>query len=176
MSLIAKGKTYTPAPEGLWPAVCVDVVDLGMVDGPWGSKHQCRVAWELAVTMADGRPFTANKRYNISLHEKSTLGKDLKAWRGRAFTADELAGFDLEKVIGAPCQLVITHTEKDGIVYGNVTAVMKADPKTRLTPTGKYIRVKDREGYEPPPMPGTNRGPDEDDPPPPDTAGEPAPF
>jgi hypothetical protein len=145
MALIASGsKSYTPPPEGMWHAVCVDVVDLGMVNGQWGEKHKCRIVWELNQKMSDGRPFTAQKQYTISLHEKASLYKDLKAWRGKPFTTEELEGFDVEKVIGAPCQLVITHEEKDGMVYGNITAIIKADPKNKLQPVGTYVRAKDR--------------------------------
>jgi hypothetical protein len=144
MSLIAKGTSFTPPPEGVWSAVCVDVVDLGMVDSQWGSKHKCRLVWEISERMEDGRPFLASKQYSVSLHEKASLHKDLKSWRGKAFTAEELKGWDLERVIGAPCQLVITHEEKDGMVYGNITAVMKSSKKQTITPSGKYVRVKDR--------------------------------
>lgn len=143
--MIIKQRSYTPAPEGVHAAVCVDVADLGTEETPWGEAHKCRIVWEISAKMEDGRPFTINKKYTVSLHEKSNLFKDLKAWRGRAFTAAELDGFDLEKVLGAPCQLVVTHDEKDGKVYGNISAILKADPKNRLTPSGKYKRWQDRE-------------------------------
>ena len=145
--MIVSQKSYAPCPEGIHAAVCVDVVDLGMEENQWGSQHKCRLTWEIGAVMEDGRRFTASKKYTVSLHEKSTLFKDLKAWRGRPFTAQELAGFDLDKVLGAPCQLVITHEEKDGKVYGNITALLKADPKNILQPSGKFVRAKDREGY-----------------------------
>jgi hypothetical protein len=144
MLMASGGRNYMPPPEGLWAAVCVDVVDLGMVDGQWGEKHKCRIVWELSAKMDDGRPFTAQKQYTVSLNEKASLYKDLKSWRGKPFTPEELAGFDVEKVLGAPCQLVITQEEKDGSVYGNITAVMKADPKSKLKASGQYVRVKDR--------------------------------
>jgi len=144
MSLIAKGKSFTPPPEGVWPAVCVDVVDLGIVASQFGDKHKCKLVWELSESMDDQRPFLAMKQYTVSLHEKSSLHKDLKSWRGKPFTADELNGFDVEKIIEAPCQLVITHEEKDGITYGNVTAILRANKKTALKPSGDYVRHKDR--------------------------------
>ena len=147
MALVVQQKSYTPAPEGIHAAVCVDVVDLGMKETQWGSKHKCRIVWELAAPMEDGRRFTIQQQFTVSLHEKSGLFKTLKAWRGRPFTAEELAGFDLEKVIGAPCQLVVTHAEEEGKTYANITAIMKADPKNRLPASGKYVRAKDREGY-----------------------------
>jgi hypothetical protein len=150
MSLIAKGGgNFTPAPEGLWPAVCVDVVDMGILkqsyNGTEKQVHKCRLVWEISEKMADGRRFIVGKRYTVSLHEKSGLHKDLKSWRGKAFTADELKGFDVEKVIGVPCRLLITHDEKDGTTYGNVTQIMKADKASAIVPNGTYIRVKDRD-------------------------------
>lgn len=141
--IVKKSGNFTPAPEGVHNAVCVDVVDLGVVDGMWGAQPKIRLAWELEETMPDGRRFIASKRYTPSLHEKATLAKDLKSWRGRPFTAEELAGFELDNVIGAPCKLVIQHDERDGNTYANVVTVMKATKK--LAPSGDYVRVKDRE-------------------------------
>jgi hypothetical protein len=40
-------KAFTPAPEGLHQAVCVDVVDLGLAEGPWGAKPTVEFRWEL---------------------------------------------------------------------------------------------------------------------------------
>lgn len=144
MSLIISAKKYTPAPEGLHQAVCVDVVDLGVVETNFGKKEMVRIVWELSAEMEDGRPFIIGRRYTPSLHEKARLHKDLKAWRGRAFTTEELVSFDLEKVIGAPCQILVQHEERDGTIYGNIAAITKAEPHIKLQPSGHYIRVKDR--------------------------------
>lgn len=141
--IVSKGTDFEPCPEGVHNAVCVDVVDLGVVDGPFGAKHKCRIVWEVEATMEDGRRFTVGEMYSASLHEKSNLHKHLKAWRGRAFTSDELKAFDLEKVVGVPCQLVVSHRDKDGTIYANVQTVIKAGA-TKLTPSGAYQRVKDR--------------------------------
>jgi len=150
MSLIAKDSgNFTPAPEGLWPAVCVDVVDMGIVKQEWQGKvrqaHKCRLVWEISELMEDGRRFIVGKRYTVSLHLKSTLHKDLKSWRGKAFSKEELAGFDVEKVLGVPCRLMIMHEEKEGKIYANITAITKADRATAIAPAGTYVRVKDRE-------------------------------
>lgn len=155
--MIIKGSEFTPAPEGVWPAVCVDVVDLGVVDSQFGKKHKVKLVWEIDQTMEDGKRFTVQKRYNVSLHEKSTLAKDLKAWRGRAFTPDELKGFDLDKILGAPCQLVVQHSENEGATYANVTGILKA-AAVRLSPSGSYVRMKDRPDYQAPKSNGQNGG------------------
>lgn len=153
MSYIVKGSgSYVPAPEGLHGAVAVDVQDLGVKETPWGAKEKIRIVFELdpesAGTMSDGRRYTIGKTYTPSLHEKAVLHKDLKSWRGRPFTVEELSGFDVETVIGAPCKLLVIHVEKDGQVYGNITAIMKADKGQHLKPAGTYTRLKDRPEQE----------------------------
>lgn len=168
MSLIAKSSgQFTPAPEGLWSAVAVDVVDLGVLkqeyNGKTRSVHKCRIAWEISEKMEDGRPFLIGKRYTLSLHPKASLHKDLKAWRGKAFTEEELKGFDLEKVIGAGCQLMIAHEEKDGTTYANIMAITRVSKTSALTPSGKYIRVQDRDAVIAPASGnGGNNGPVDD--------------
>jgi len=49
MAIIAKEtrKEWTQAPEGLWPAVCVDVVELGLVETAWGKKEKVRLVWQI---------------------------------------------------------------------------------------------------------------------------------
>lgn len=146
---IIRGKTFTPAPEGTWNAVCVDVWPFYEESTPWGNKTKTRLTWELDAKMDDGRPFIVSKSYTVSLHEKSGLYKDLKSWRGgKAFTAEEIDAFDLENVLGKPCQLVVVHNEKDEAVYANIIAVLKADPAKALKPSGQYVRKQDREPQE----------------------------
>ena len=92
--MVRDNRAFTPTPEGLHQAVCVDVVDLGLVDGPWGAKPTVELRWELDLANEEtGRPFLVSKRYTLSLNEKATLRQHLQAWRGRAFTPPELEGF-----------------------------------------------------------------------------------
>jgi hypothetical protein len=149
MAIIVKGGgDFVPAPEGLHNACCVDVVDLGDRETTWGLKHKVMLIWEIAAKMEDGKPFTVRKWYTASLNEKSNLYKDLCAWRGRPFTAQELKGFDIENVLGAPCQVFVQHSEKDGQAYGNVSVVTKAPTGPKLKPSEHYVRVKDRKVEE----------------------------
>ncbi len=140
MAIIASAKTFVPSPEGLHPAACVDAIDLGMVDTPFGRKHRCRIVFELEARMEDGRPFIVSKTYTLSLHEKSALHKDLRSWRGYPFSPEELKGFDVERLIGVSCKLLITHVERDGTVYGNVTAITKAEKGKEYRGSGQYQR------------------------------------
>jgi hypothetical protein len=142
MTFIISAKTYTPAPEGVHQAVCVDVVDLGQVDGPFGRRQKCRLVFELDKKMINGAHFITYKTYTASMNEKSSLHKDLRVWRGKPFTAEELKGFDVEQVIGKSCQVAISHVEKDGTVYGNITAIMKPDKGKAYPASGSYKRAE----------------------------------
>lgn len=143
--IIKEGGNFKPCPEGVHNAVCVDIVELPNVQSQWGTKDMIRLVWETDCAMDSGKPFLMFNRYTPSLNSKSTLRKHLKSWRGTDFTAEELAGFDIEKLIGVPCQLVIEHNEgKDGNTYANLQAIIKAKENNKLKPTGEYIRMKDR--------------------------------
>jgi hypothetical protein len=139
--------SYTPASEGLHQAVCVDVVDLGLQDRGFGEKHACRLTWQIEEINPDtGKRQTVNKTYNVSLHEKASLRKDLETWRGRKFTEDELKGFDLEKLLGVNCQVQVVHNIlDDGRVFGNVQAIVPMGRGMVALRGQDYTRVQDRE-------------------------------
>ena len=79
------GGAFTPAPEGLHRAVCVDVIDRGILPGYQGKEtHKIDILWQIEARdpEADNERFRVLKRYTLSLNEKSNLSKDLEAWRG----------------------------------------------------------------------------------------------
>ena len=138
MSLIANdsgGGDFELAPPGTHRAVCYSVVDLGTQDGPYGLQRQVLLTWELTdALMSDSRPFSVSQFYKMNLSERANLRKDLEKWRGKEFTPDELAGFDVSKILGAPCLLTIAHkTKPDGRTSVRVTGVT-ALPKSMERP------------------------------------------
>lgn len=114
-------------PAGPTAARCSRLIDLGSQQSEFnGEKKMQRkilLTWELAETRADDSPFQVSRRFGLSLHEKAALRAFLEAWRGRSFTSEELAGFDLRKLLNAPCLLNITHTERAGKQYANIASV-----------------------------------------------------
>ena len=153
MAIIARGKSkdFQPAPEGLHRAVCVDVVDLGMLETDFGRKHKVMLSWQLEERMdGTGKPFLVSKRYTLSLHKKSALRPDLESWRGKPFSEEEISGFDLEKLLGVNCQLNVVHNKTAEGTYANVSAVVPAPKGMPGLKVQDYTRVCDREGYEPP--------------------------
>lgn len=143
-------KTYTPAPVGVHQAVCVDVVDLGLLKVSYGGKdkeqHKIYIAWQIDETdPADGSRFVAFKRYTLSLHEKATLRKELEGWRGKPFSDDELVAFDVEKLIGVNCQINIQHKASNGKTYANIMSIMPLAKGMAKLEAKEYVRAKDRD-------------------------------
>lgn len=144
-----ENKTYTPAPQGVHQAVCVDVIDKGVLEVTYSGKtkkqHKVSLAWQIDELRDDGKRHIVYKRYTLSLNEKATLRKDLESWRGRAFTHDEEMGFDVETIIGANCLLNVQHNAQADRTYANVVAVMPLHRgMTKLSPSSDYVREQDR--------------------------------
>jgi len=74
------------------------------------------------------------KTYTVSLHENANLRGDLESWRGRPFTREELDGFDISKLLGVPCMVNVTHTDKNGKTYANIAAVTPLPKALRENP------------------------------------------
>ena len=149
MPIFAKaGGNFTPAPAGTHAAVCVDLVDLGMIEvtylGKTQLKHKIVIVGQIDENLDDGRPFLVRRRYTCSLHEKATLRRDLESWRGRSFTDQELQAFDLEALISVPCLINVIHETRNGSIYANVASVMRL-PKGMIAPVPRdYVRVCER--------------------------------
>lgn len=126
MSLTASdsGSNYTPPPAGTYRAVCTGVVDMGtQTHAQYGSRVQVLLTWEIDELTDEGTPYRVHRRFTRSLHEKSTLRAVLQSWRGRAFSDEELKGFDLRNILGKPCMLSVVHTVNDGRTYANIASV-----------------------------------------------------
>lgn len=151
------GGSYKPAPAGLHRAVCVSYVDIGTHESEFQgeTKRQSKVmlTWELPdETMTiegETKPMTVSKFYTKSLHEKSNLRHDLASWRTRDFTPEELKGFDLDNILGKPCQVNIVHEQKQAGLRSKITAVLPLSkgmikPEPSITPWKYSI---DEDGY-----------------------------
>ncbi len=93
MSLVIKEKEneYPIPEEGIFDAVCVDVVDIGKVETPWGPKEKITLMFELDAQDEAGNRYVVGKRYTKSLNERSNLRADLSKWRNRKFKPRELS-------------------------------------------------------------------------------------
>ena len=133
--LIARGTaSFDPIPAGVHIAICTGVYDLGTHHDQKFNKdtRRLQLVWEVPEVRGrferDGLPGDLpqqiSQQYSLTLNRKANLYKDLSSWRGRAFTEEELAGFDLMAVLGKCCQIQVIHHEVEGRTYANVGTVM----------------------------------------------------
>lgn len=124
MPLVAPGSDSKPReliPPGTYVARCVWLIDLGTQDDSYQGKPKItpkvRITWELPTETRvfdekkGEQPFFISKKYTNFLSDRSNLSADLISWRGRPFTPEEAKGFDLRKILGAPCMLSIIHEQ-----------------------------------------------------------------
>lgn len=133
MSMIASDNGGTPIPKlpnGVYLAISSAMIDLGVQENKQFGKTQRKfmMIWtiigeEIEIN-GEKQARTVSKEYSFSLNEKSTLRKDLQAWRGVPFRNEELKGFDLTTILNKACQLQIILEEKDNKEYNNIAGIM----------------------------------------------------
>ena len=145
-----KGKDFVPAPDGLQRAVCCDVVELGLVDGPFGKKRKVRIVWQSEHLMEDNKPFLLMKAYGATLHKKGNLRGDLESWRGKPLSDKEADDFDLEVLLGKNCQVLVVQNTKDGQTYSNVNTVVPPVKGAFSLVVRDYTRKQNRPDWKEP--------------------------
>jgi hypothetical protein len=147
MSLTISGESgggdFPKLEPGIYHGTCYSIIDLGESDqeykGVVSKKKRVHLGFEITeavdpsnntVMMEDGRPFGAFKTYTASLFEAATLRKDLESWRGKSFTEEELAGFDMDNLIGCTAKIEIGLTKKSDFGEGgNPKILALREPK-----------------------------------------------
>lgn len=131
---VSGGRDFERVPSGMHTAICNMLVDAGLQPGSSRFptlKHRIylrfetpdhRIEYEHNGHKIEG-PLTIGLWYVASMNAKSILRQHLEGWRGRRFTDEEAAAFDIEQVLGKPCTLMITEAEQGGRVYSNIKAI-----------------------------------------------------
>lgn len=120
---------------GLYLAICYLIADIGEHENRMynNTSRQIVITWEFPDERIEinGQmvPRAQSMFFTLSLNERARLRGFLENWRGRAFSAEELEGFDVGKVLGAPCMLnMVERVKPDGskrTVIGGVSRVPK---------------------------------------------------
>lgn len=124
-----------PPPEGRHPAICIDVIGLGAEEENWEGKitqtEKLALVWQVypedGARQTTGLPFQIDVKVSKSINNNSRLRLMLESWRAKPFTADELKGFNLSKLKGAPCHLNIIHKVNNGTIYANLEDTIRDD-------------------------------------------------
>ena len=164
LTVSSSAGSYENLEPGRYQATCYKLIDAGTreesyQDGPLRKRHIVYIYWEVTakqevddgkehwvpISMTDGRLFSASKKYTASLNENSALFKDLKSWRGRPFTDEDLAGFDLPKVLGVTAELEMEPQKDSDRV--KVEGVYKPEGGMKKAPTKNEIAQFDIDVY-----------------------------
>ena len=133
MSLIASDNGGISIPKlegGVYTAISSAIIDIGIQTSVkfGNTQRKFMMIWNIVGEDVEingqKQPRTMSKEYSYSLNEKSTLRKDLQAWRGQVFNEEELRGFNLLNVLNKGCQLQIILEEKNGKQYNNIASIM----------------------------------------------------
>ena len=143
------GQDFDPVPQGTHAAVCYMVADIGEQPTSYGPKHKVVIGFELPenqITYKDKdgkeitKPMIINNFYTASLSSKAILTGDLEGWRGRAFTADELQGFNLFNVLGKPCVITVVHNVVGDKTYANIKSVGQVMKGMEVAPATRQLK------------------------------------
>ena len=138
--------TFKLPPSGSHLGRLYRILDLGTQKVEWQGaikmQRKLMFSFELhgednegqPLTTHDGKPLMISKRYTMSLGEQSTLRKDLESWSGRKLTADELLGFDVSKLLGKFAMCNVTHNDRDGKTYANLSGLSQVPSAIKKLP------------------------------------------
>src|SRR5262249_13935961 len=105
------------APPGSHYATCYCVCDLGSQSGPYGSKHQIDLSWELVDELTSrGKPHVLGKFYNLVADGRGALRQDLESWFGKPLSSTEIGSLELtEALLGRTATLgIMRDVRQDG--------------------------------------------------------------
>lgn len=148
MSMIAKSEgnsNIKRLEDGVYTAISSMLIDIGIQKSEKYGKSSRKViiVWnienEFVEVNGEKLPRVMSKEYTMSLGDKSTLRKDLQAWRGKQFTQEELEGFDLKNILNKGCQLQILNSENNGKTYTNIVSIMALPKGITLNTLEKTI-------------------------------------
>ncbi len=125
-----EGGDFTDVEAGNYVGRCYRIIELGTTHDEWQGKPRTRtrlmISFELPdELMEDGRPFSVTWWVTNSLSEKSNLRIGLDLWRKKAFTEEELKGFDLVKILGVPAMVTVERNTKNRANVAGVGSLPK---------------------------------------------------
>jgi len=109
-----EGGSFEPIPVGIHNAMCIGVIGIGEQEFMGKTKTKVIVFWEMMDLKEekDGEkvPRVHSEFLTASLGNEeypTALRKILQGWRGKPFTPEELAGFEMRNIVGVPCVLMM---------------------------------------------------------------------
>lgn len=142
---------FEPVSAGTHVGRCVRILDLGTQADVWQGETKYRdklyIGFEVTGERAewkdkDGKDMEGPKMIGsvltLSISNRALLGQWLENWRGREFTDEERAGFDVFTIADKPCLLTVSHRKaNNGKTYADIKSISNIV---------KGMQTPDREG------------------------------
>lgn len=136
-----------PIAPGLYPGICVGVIDLGEQYSEMFKKYdnKVQIVWELPTLPPleiDGKPQPRqlSRTYTFAANKKSNLRKLISSWNGIQYSDEAFNALDLFSQLGKPCALnVVLNDTGEYSNIDSVTPLMQGYPvPTTATPFIKW--------------------------------------
>ena len=130
------------APVGMHLARIYQIIDLGTTEqtGQFGGKkRKVQILLELPLETAifdtekGEQPYYVRGMYTLSMHEKSTLRKDVQSMLGKTMTDNEAKLFNIFTLLGQECMVNVIHRQNGDKTYANVQTITPL-PKGMVCP------------------------------------------
>lgn len=141
---VTGGADFKRLSPGTHIAVCNLVADIGMQPGstmfPKPKRKlyvrfevpEERIEYEKDGVTHEG-PQTIGSYFTASMNAKAVLRQQLESWRGKEFSDDQAADFDVSSILGKACMLSVIESESGAKTYSNIASI-SALPKGMAAP------------------------------------------
>ena len=147
--------SYEPIEAGVHQAALACIVHNPNQPGYQGGAtvNQCLFIWVTPfVTDADGVPKQVRRTLTMPpnpMHERANFRKMIESWIGVPLTPEQIANFNMRKMLGVRCTLVTTvATSAQGRQYAKLTSVSKATGGKYQIPAGIVVHVTQVQGQQ----------------------------
>ncbi len=141
-------------PRGEVPAVCVDVIDLGLQKNSFKPEaepeRRIRIVWETAKKRTNGKHFTVSKTCKLSLYDGSGGGNAaglyliLSTWLGPSWDGR----FNSKDIVGKDCSLFISQEKAKFDKNKTIAKILSVNPldegQRPHIPSGDYKRWEEK--------------------------------
>lgn len=106
---------FSPHPEGQFPMVCVDVIDMGERVKSFVGKdpylaHEVSLVFQSGEVNEAGRIHEVTQDFTVTMGKKGNLRAFLESWRGKSYTeAEAREGVPLHKLVGRSALVSVEH-------------------------------------------------------------------
>lgn len=121
-------------------AVCVDVIDHGFVDTPWGVKPRLELVFETGENAVTGLPTFLSRTFNFFTYANTALTLEIKNWLWLDVEGED--EWDATVAVGKPAILRASEAvSANGKNYWKIEAINPAGAVT-TQPSGTYRRIE----------------------------------